>query len=203
MFQLGVLVGAQRMPQRLQAGLRLRQALARLQPPHHSQPVRIAVLVVRPARGDDVLGRHGHEDVGRLPGDHAVKAGRGDADNGEGLRVEQQRLAQHARIGAQLVFPVVEADHGHRSSVELIVGRHDQPAHRRLHAQHLKVIAGDQFAYPRTPTACSTARPAKLRRWQSARRRRGSCRASRHTWDERRSHCRRRHRNWCVRAKSR
>ena len=79
-------------------------------------------------------------------GDHAVESWRRHADDGERMRIDQQRLIDHARIGAELALPVVEAEHHHRAAVGHIVGGDEKPSHRRLQPERLEIVAGGQLA---------------------------------------------------------
>src|ERR1035438_3102824 len=119
---LGQFSRAGRMPERLQAGFRLAVSDSGLQPANDHHPVRVEVLQVLPARRDDVLRRQRDKGLWRRSANDAVKSRWRDADDGERMCVDEQGLVDHARIGAELPLPIVEAEHDYRTAVGYIVG---------------------------------------------------------------------------------
>ena len=70
----------------------------------------------------------------------------GDADDGERLAVEVERLAEIAGIGGERSAPQRVADDGHRMLPRRhIVRRQQRAAELRADAERLEVIAGDEL----------------------------------------------------------
>src|ERR1035438_581519 len=131
--------------QRLQARARLDQRLPAFQTAEDlgefSAPVVQAV-----ERGELVLHHHGDADLRRGAHFHAVKAGLADADDGEGVAVDLDALAQNAGVRGKARLPIAVAQYSLRmGSLVQIIGRGKQPAQRRAHAQHAEEIARYHF----------------------------------------------------------
>ncbi len=54
---------------------------------------------------------------------HAVKSGLDHSHDGEGLRIQQHRFANHIRVGAEVGLPVVKAQRNHL----VVAGAHRRP----------------------------------------------------------------------------
>ncbi len=105
----------------------------------------MVIAEVRPVGKDHLLLGDGHVQIGEPSPDHAVKAGRGDAQDGEGRAVDEQCFAGDRRF-AQVRAPVVEIEDGDGIGAGSgFVGGNEEAAHGGADAQGLKIIAGDQF----------------------------------------------------------
>src|SRR5262249_54055529 len=73
--------------------------------------------------------------------------GRRDADDGEAAAVDDYTLAHQARVSAETLLETsVTNDRDRMRARRAIIFRRDKASERRLHAQHLEVIARDQIA---------------------------------------------------------
>src|SRR2546428_13066147 len=104
------------------------------------------------ARLDVVHVRHRRPDFGRDERHHADEFRRQDADDGVRLTVDANRLTDHRWTGAVLAIPRTVRDDGHARRARLVVAGHERAADSRLHAEDLKVIAGDHLTH-REPRA--------------------------------------------------
>ena len=86
---------------RLQRRLGLLDGDARLQPAEHVHPAAAPVVDVVPVRRHLRLHHHRHADAWHVADVHAVEAGLRDADDGERLVVDRDRLPDDPRIGAE------------------------------------------------------------------------------------------------------
>src|SRR5207249_2862759 len=84
-----------------------------------------------------------------------VKFWRGHTDDRNGHTIELDRGTDHRRVPIEFLLPVAKTDHPNRWGRRGIVGRIDSTAHRRVHSEYIKIIAGHE---PRGGRL-STARP--------------------------------------------
>src|SRR5450755_3914661 len=139
-------LGPQRMPERRHRRFGLLSTDPGLQSSRQCQPLRSTVLQVLPAWRDDPLRRERHKQVFYRPRDDAVEAGRSDANDGDWLGVNEERLVDHRGIGSEVRLPIVEAEYRHEIRIQRLVGWHEQTAERGTDPQRFEVIAGDEFA---------------------------------------------------------
>ena len=138
---------ADRAEQGLQPRLRLLDADAWLATRVDLHPAEAAVVDLQPGRADLRLHRDGHEDVGRDAQLEAVEAARRDADHGERVAVDLDRLAEDVVAAGEAPAPVVVAEDRERVAGDrVVVRRREEPADRGLHAQDLEVVARDELA---------------------------------------------------------
>ncbi len=76
----------------------------------------------------------------------AEETGRRNADDGEGMAVEDDGRTDDGWVGAVLLLPGAIAQHGDRRRRELIVTRDDGATGERADAEGGEVIAADKFA---------------------------------------------------------
>ena len=118
---------------------------ARLQPREQVRPVAPAVVEPLPARHHQLAHRDGHEHLRLHAERRAVEPARGDADDGHRLAVDDERLVEDCGVAAEPRRPVGMAQDGDEmpAGVPIVVGI-QQPAERRLEAEHRKVRAGHE-----------------------------------------------------------
>ena len=89
----------------------------------------------------------GHEHLRRRAERRAREVARRHADDGQRLAVDDDRVVEHVRVGAEARLPVRVAEHRHRRLADrAVVGRAEQPAERGLHAEHREVAARHEHA---------------------------------------------------------
>jgi len=133
-----------RLIQRLQLGLRLLTAHAGLQSPVELKNVRAARVERRPVRHHLRQHHRWNEDVDRSPDFQPVEAALGDADHGERMTADANRLTHDIRPAAEARRPEsVRQHHDRMAAPHAIVRLRQQPARERPHAQHVEVIAAD------------------------------------------------------------
>ena len=128
---------------------RLRERRPPLQPPLQAQLPIVAVREEVLLRTGFEERRHGEGDVevGAVEDQHPREGLGSHADHGEVGSVQPDRLSDDGRIAAHLAFPEVGAEHRHGVAARgLVLFLAKAPAERRLHAEHSKVVAGDQHA---------------------------------------------------------
>ena len=74
------------------------------------------------------------------------EARRHDADHRERDAVQRDGLTDHGGIGAEAARPQGVADHQHGVTGGLVLVRRERASARRLHTQHLKVVASDELS---------------------------------------------------------
>src|SRR5580692_1110539 len=136
---------AERDPERIYRGHRLRGRFAGMQTTHDVEPVRTVVAEKAPLRLDYRLHGDGDIKIGTAPPDHTVEAGRGDAHNAEGKAVDEHGLADDGRL-REMAVPVVKGKNrdGIGFFCGLVTGQ-KQAAGGRLYPKGLKIIAADQL----------------------------------------------------------
>ena len=141
---LQVRVGARRRFAVLQPSLEEQPALAAPIEPGGAGRRRHDVLDARRLDFLDPRDRRPH--LGLQHRHHAGERRRRDADDRIGLPVDQQRAAEHAGIAGVVALPeAVGNDRRPRRARSVVVGQ-QRPAERRLHAEHLEVVAAHDFA---------------------------------------------------------
>ena len=134
------------MPERRQAGLGLLAGYAGLEPRNQREPDGLMIVQVvarrHPGHGD-LHHADGDEDAGPVAADGGVEVLRRYAENGEGVAVDQHRLADNIARCGEARLPVVVAEHHNRIGIlGRVVLRREQAAQRGLEPEQLKVIAG-------------------------------------------------------------
>src|SRR5271157_5433509 len=112
-------VGSERIPERGEARFGLLAAYSRLQFSDDVQPTRLVVIEILASGHDFSLHHHGHENVGSVTHDHAVKAGRRNADDRERMTVHQDALIQNSGVAAEAALPIAETQHDYGIGVRL------------------------------------------------------------------------------------
>jgi hypothetical protein len=142
-------ISPQRVPKWLKAGPGLRSANARLQPRHQRKPdglVVIQIVARRHPRHRNFNHADGDKDSGSVSADCRIEVLRRHAEDGEGMAINQHRLAYRAGRSSESRSPIGVAEHSNGIRVfRRIVLLREQAAKRRLHAKKLKVVAGHNF----------------------------------------------------------
>ena len=99
--------------------------------------------------GELSIHRDWHIEVRHLSTGCPGELARGDADDGEGMTVDQDRAADHPGIGRKLGLPqaVAEHDDGRVVDGDAFV-RGKGPAQRGIHPKHREIISGDGESLP-------------------------------------------------------
>ncbi len=135
---------------RVDAGRGLLDRDARFQPSEDVRPVAAAILEALEARLHQRAKRDRHEHLGLRAQRRAVEPARRDADDGQALSVDDQRVVQDRRVEAEALLPVVEAEHDDaRFADHAVVALREQPAEGRLHAKHREVAPRHEHARAR------------------------------------------------------
>jgi hypothetical protein len=98
-----------------------------------------------PSRLHVVHVRHRRPELGREERHHPGVFGWCDADDCVRLAVDPDRLADCARTRRVLAIPEAVRNHRRPRRTRLVVVGQQQASGFRLHAEHLKVVAGDRF----------------------------------------------------------
>jgi hypothetical protein len=138
-------LGQDRAVDGVQRRLRLLHGHVGLQAREEVGPVAAPVLEAVEARGHEPAHRDRHEDVRAGPERCPAEVRRRHADDGHRLAVDNDRLAEHAGIGAEVRLPVAVAQHGKKVPAHrpVVLGR-EQASQRRPEAEHREVRAGDE-----------------------------------------------------------
>ncbi len=140
-------VGDDRMVHPVQRRLCLLQRYLRLESAEEIGPVALATLEAGVARGHHAPHGHRHEHHWPFAEGGAFEAARCHPDNGEGLAVDLDGLAEHRRVGAEVRGPVAVAQHGDEMPADgLIVAGPQQPSDSGLQLERREVGTGDQRA---------------------------------------------------------
>ena len=110
-------IGAQRVPERLKAGLGLRRGDAGLEACYQCEPNGLVVIQVVKRRSPGNCNpdhADGKKDAGAITADGGVEVLRRNAENCEWMPVDLNRLAHHIRRCGKVVFPIVIAEHEDR-----------------------------------------------------------------------------------------
>ena len=142
-------INPERMPQRPQAGLSLCCGNTRLESRNQCQPDRCMigqVTVGRHPRDRDINHAHRDKHARLVAANHGVEVLRRHAENGEGVPIDENGLAYDVRRRAKARLPIAVAQNQYRIGIlGRVVLRSKQLAQRRPEAEHLKVVAGDDF----------------------------------------------------------
>ena len=131
----------------------------RLQPADHAQPRRHRLAQQRRLAGDQRLLVQRDPQVRRIAAQRlAEEAGAGHADDRERVPLEDEGGADDLRIGAVGARPGVMAHDDHRRGRRGVVGRRDDAAAERGHAEGREVVAAD-VAGSQRPRRLFDARP--------------------------------------------
>jgi hypothetical protein len=124
------------------AGARLLDRHAGLEAREQIRPVALPVVEAFPPWGHQLAHGHRHEDLRLAPERGAAESTRRDPDDGQRLAVDDDRFVQYGGIAAKPRCPVPVAQHSHEVIADVpIVVRAEQPAERRLDAEHRKIRA--------------------------------------------------------------
>ena len=96
--------------------------------------------------GEDRFLIDGEPEVGWIAAEgFSEKAGRGDADDGDGVAADDEGGTNDGGIGAVLLLPGTIAEHGDGRGVGLVVGGRDGAPGEGAKAEGREVIAADHF----------------------------------------------------------
>ncbi len=128
-------------------GLRPGHGDAGLEPAEYLHPA-LAAVFERPLVRGKVRRHHDRNvDLGGEHGLHPHKAARRHADDGQGMAVDEHRLAENSNIRAEAGLPVIVAEDGvRRPAGGAVVGGDEEAADGGFQAEHGEVGAGNQLA---------------------------------------------------------
>ena len=130
-----------------QPRLRLSAREARLQAADDLDPVVLRIVQAVPERRHLRLLHHRHEDVRGAAGLDSGEAVARDADDGQRLPVDDDRLVQDGGVRAESARPVAVGEDGDRMGAgRAIVGRRQRPAERRHDAEHVERVPAHELS---------------------------------------------------------
>jgi len=112
----------------------------------HVQPDTVPPVHVVPGGCDHGFHHQRDEQIRRTHQRHTLESALRDTHDGHGMPVDVDCAVHCGRIAAEPAPPVIVAqDHEWFAAFELVLIGSEQAAQRRRHAEHVEIVAGDQF----------------------------------------------------------